>query len=94
MDWNGMGAGTKLMLPVSEPGALLFLGDGHAAQGDGEVLGNAIETSLNVEFRVELMKKKQIGWPRFETAEYIGVLGSARPLLQAVQHGRRNCSDG
>jgi acetamidase/formamidase len=86
MDWNQMGAGTKLMLPVSEPGALLFLGDGHAAQGDGEVLGNAIETSLNVEFRVELMKKKQIGWPRFETAEYIGVLGSARPLLQAVQH--------
>src|SRR5205085_4182075 len=40
MDWNGMGAGTKLLLPVSEPGALLFLGDGHAAQGDGEVLGN------------------------------------------------------
>ncbi|MDZ4799768.1 MAG: acetamidase/formamidase family protein [Bryobacteraceae bacterium] len=86
MDYNGMGAGVKLMLPVSEPGALLFLGDGHAAQGDGEVLGNAIETSLDVEFRVDLIKKKSVGWPRFETADHIGVLGSARPLLQAMQH--------
>jgi acetamidase/formamidase len=51
-----------------------------------EVLGNALETSLDVEFRVELLKKKAIGWPRLETAEYIMVLGSARPLLQALQH--------
>jgi amidase len=86
MDYNAMGAGTKLMLPVSEPGALLFVGDGHAAQGDGEVLGNAIETSLDVVLRVDLLKKKSIGWPRFETEEYIGVLGSARPLIQALQH--------
>jgi amidase len=86
MDYNGMGVGTKLMLPVSEPGALLFIGDGHAAQGDGEVLGNAVETSLDVVVRVDLVKKKSIGWPRFETAEHIGVLGSARPLLQALQH--------
>ena len=86
MDYNGMGAGVKLMLPVSEPGALLFLGDAHAGQGDGEVLGNALETSMAVEFRVELMKKKSIGWPRLETADRIMVLGSARPLLQAMQH--------
>jgi acetamidase/formamidase len=86
MDYNGMNAGVTLMLPVSEPGALLFIGDGHARQGDGEVLGNAIETSMDVEFSVDLIKKKQIGWPRLENAEYLMTLGSARPLLQALQH--------
>jgi acetamidase/formamidase len=86
MDYNGMVAGVKLMLPVSEPGALLFVGDGHARQGDGEVVGNALETSMNVEFRVDLIKKKTIGWPRLETDVYVMVLGSARPLLQALQH--------
>ena len=74
------------MLPVSEPRALLFIGDGHARQGEGEVVGNALEVSMDVEFSVELIKDKEIGWPRIETDEYIIVLGSARPLLQALQH--------
>lgn len=86
MDYHGMNAGVTLMLPVFEPGALLFLGDGHVRQGDGEVLGNALETSMDVEFTVELIKGKRIAWPRIETATHIGVLGSARPLLQALQH--------
>lgn len=86
MDYNGMVAGVKLMLPVYEPGALLFLGDGHARQGDGEVLGNALETSMDVEFSVDLIKGKTINWPRLENDDYIMVLGSARPLLQALQH--------
>jgi acetamidase/formamidase len=86
MDYNGLVAGVKLMLPVSEPGALLFVGDGHAAQGDGEVLGNAVETSMDVEFTVDLIKGKKISCPRMETSEHIMVLGSARPLLQALQH--------
>ncbi|MCW5977396.1 MAG: acetamidase/formamidase family protein [Bryobacteraceae bacterium] len=86
MDYSGMVAGVKLMLPVYEPGALLFLGDGHARQGDGEVVGNALETSMNVEFTVDLIKGKKIGWPRLENNDYIMVLGSARPLLQALQH--------
>lgn len=86
MDYNGVNAGVKLMLPVSEPGALLFIGDGHARQGDGEVVGNALETSMDVEFRVDLVKKKRISWPRLENDEYIMVAGSARPLLQALQH--------
>jgi hypothetical protein len=47
------------MLPVFEPGALFFLGDGHARQGDGEVVGSAIETSLDVEFSVDLIKGKK-----------------------------------
>lgn len=86
MDYNGMGAGATVMLPVFEPGALLFMGDGHARQGDGEVLGNAIETSLDVEFSVELIKGKKINWPRLENQDYIMVLGSSRTLLEALQH--------
>ena len=50
MDYNGMGAGVTMMLTVFEPGALFFLGDGHARQGDGEAVGSAIEMSLDVEF--------------------------------------------
>jgi amidase len=86
MDYNGMIAGTTLMLPVSEPGALFFLGDGHARQGDGEVTGGAIETSLDVEFSVDLIKGKKINWPRLENQDYIMVLGSSRSLIEALQH--------
>jgi amidase len=86
MDYAWMGAGVKLMLPVNEPGALLFLGDGHARQGEGEVAGTGLETSMDVEFTVELVKKKAIGWPRLETPTHVMVLGSARPLLEAFQH--------
>ena len=86
LDYFGMVAGVTVMLPVFEPGALLFIGDGHARQGEGEVLGNALEISMDVEFSVDLIKDKEIGWPRLETDDYIIVLGSARPLLQALQH--------
>ena len=86
MDYAFMGAGVKLMLPVNEAGALLFVGDGHARQGEGEVAGTGLETSLDVEFTVDLIKKKAIGWPRLENETHIMVLGSARPLLEAFQH--------
>ena len=86
MDYNGMGAGATVMLPVFEPGALFFLGDGHARQGDGEVLGSAIETSLEVEFSVDLIKGKKINWPRLENEDFIMVLGSSRALNEALQH--------
>jgi acetamidase/formamidase len=86
MDYAWMNAGVKLMLPVSEPGALLFLGDGHARQGEGEVAGTGLETSMDVEFSVDLVKRKAIGWPRLESNTHLMVLGSARPLLEAFQH--------
>jgi len=86
MDYNGMGAGATVMLPVFEPGALLFLGDGHARQGDGEVDGTAIETSLDVEFSVDLLKRKKINWPRVENQDFIMALGSSRALNEALQH--------
>jgi acetamidase/formamidase len=86
MDYNGMNAGVTLMLPVSESGALFFLGDGHARQGDGEVTGGAIETSLDVEFSVELRKGRKIAWPHLETDDYVMVLSSSRSFIEALQH--------
>ena len=86
MDYAGLTAGVRLMLPVNEPGALLFLGDGHARMGEAEAAGTGVETSMDVEFTVDLVKKKPIGWPRLETDAHIMVLGSARPLLEAFQH--------
>ncbi len=86
MDYAGMNAGVKVMLPVYEPGALLFIGDGHALQGEGEVVGTGVETSMDVEFSVQVVKKTPIQWPRLENDTHIMVLGSERPLLQALQH--------
>jgi acetamidase/formamidase len=86
MDYAGLVSGVKVMLPVNEPGALLFIGDGHARQGEGEVVGTGLETSMDVEFSVDLVKKKAAAWPRLENDTHIMVLGSARPLLQALQH--------
>ena len=86
MDYAGLNAGTTVMLPVNEPGALLFIGDGPARQGEGEVVGTGLETSMDVEFTVDLVKKKTAAWPRLENDTYVMVLGSARPLLQALQH--------
>lgn len=86
MDYAGLVSGVRVMLPVNEPGALLFIGDGHARQGEGEVVGTGLETSMDVEFTVDLVKKKTAAWPRLENSTHIMVLGSARPLLQAFQH--------
>lgn len=86
LDYAGMVAGVTVMLPVYEPGALLYIGDGHARQGHAEVVGTGLETSMDVEFTVNLVKKTTIGWPRLENGDYIMVLGSERPLLQAFQH--------
>ena len=85
MDYAYMGQGAKLTLPVFEPGALLFLGDGHARQGEAEAVGSGLETSMDVTFKVDLIKKKTIDWPRVENDTHIMVLGSARPLLESFQ---------
>ena len=86
MDYRGTVAGTTFYFHVFVPGALLFLGDGHALQGDGEVVGTGIETSFNVRFTVGLLKDHPTWWPRGENAEYIFTLGNARPMEQALQH--------
>jgi acetamidase/formamidase len=86
MDYRGFVAGVTVYFPVFVPGALLHLGDGHAAQGDGEILGTGIEISFDVQFTVQVIKGRQIGWPRGENAEYLFAVGNARPLDQALQH--------
>ena len=86
MDYRGATAGATFYFPVFVPGALLHLGDGHALQGDGEIVGTGIETSFNVRFTVGLLKDHPIHWPRGENAGYLFTLGNARPMEQALQH--------
>ena len=86
MDYRGFRAGVTAFLPVFTEGALFFLGDGHALQGDGEITGSGLEISMDVEFSVSLHKQAAIQWPRGETADHLFTVGNARPLDQAVQH--------
>jgi acetamidase/formamidase len=67
MDTRDIGVGTVLFLPVEVPGALLSVGDTHAAQGDGEVCGTAIESPMDVSLRIELEKNVDLQFPRFNT---------------------------
>lgn len=86
MDYRGFVEGVTVYLPVSAPGALFHIGDGHAIQGDGEIVGTGVEISFDVTFSVDLVKGADIGWPRGENDTYIFVAGNARPLDQCVQH--------
>src|SRR5271168_125513 len=80
MDAPEVSVGNTLYLPVNVPGALLYMGDGHAAMGDGEVAGTAIEVSLLARVQISLIKGKKIGWPRFENDDSIMAVGAYRPL--------------
>jgi len=86
MDYRGFTEGVTVYFPVAVPGALFHIGDGHALQGDGEIVGTGIETSFEMEVVLRVLKGKNITWPRGENAEYIFTVGNARPLDQAVQH--------
>ena len=77
MDFNAVVEGNTVYLPVQQPGALLYLGDGHALQGDGETTQWALETSLDVEVRVALVKRQSIATPRVESPTQIMTLGQA-----------------
>ena len=67
LDQKVVTAGTRLYLPVFVPGALLYIGDVHAAQGDGELSGTAIEIGSTVRIRVNLVKDAAPRWPWLET---------------------------
>ena len=64
---------------------MLFVGDGHAAQGDGELNGDALETSMDVEFTVDLIRGKSTQGPRMENEEYLMASGIANSLPEALQ---------
>ena len=86
MDYRKFNQGTTAYFPVSESGALLFMGDGHALQGDGEIVGTGIETSFDVQFTVTVIKGKSIKWPRGEDKDYIFTIGNIKPLEDAIKH--------
>lgn len=85
MDAPEASAGNTLYLPVKVSGALLFLGDGHAAMGDGEVDGTAIEISMKVRVQVDVVKGQATEWPRFENENYLMAVGIYRPLDDALR---------
>ncbi len=75
MDASDVREGATVYFPVFHEGGLFYFGDGHALQGDGEVCGSGLETSMDVTFQFEVIKNKQIRWPRIEK--------------QRIHHGHR-----
>jgi acetamidase/formamidase len=76
IDYNLIREGSTVLLPVYHRGGLLFFGDGHALQGDGEGVGSGVETSLDVEVTLNLRKRLNLTGPRLETQEWIVAVGS------------------
>ena len=89
LDYNEIGEGATVILPVFHPGGLLFLGDGHALMADGEPTGTGVETSMDVEFSIELKKGAGVTGPRVVTVDYLISIGSqpefASSLDRALQ---------
>jgi len=85
MDAQEVREGTTVYLPIFHDGAYFYFGDGHARQGEGEVAGTGLETSMDVILQLDLIRGKRIDWPRLEDADYIMVAGSGRPLIDAFR---------
>jgi amidase len=85
MDCPDVTVGCKLLLPVFVEGALLYMGDVHAAQGDGEIGGVAIESSSEVTVRVNVLTEKNIRWPRIVSEDEIMTVCSSASLEHAVK---------
>jgi amidase len=85
MDAVENGIGSCLYLPALVPGALLYVGDAHARQGDGELCGTAVEMSARARLRIDLIKGRSVRWPMIENAEHIMAVGAARPLEDAYR---------
>ncbi len=90
MDFNEIVEGATVYLPVSVPGALLYVGDGHAAQGDGELNGNALETAMEVEFSVDVFPGKRIPGPRVDSSTHIMAMGLSGSLDDAFRAATAN----
>jgi amidase len=85
MDSPEASVGNTIYFPVNVRGALLYMGDGHAAMGDGEIAGTAIEVPLRARLQVSVIKGQKIGWPRFENDDSIMAVGAYRPLDDALR---------
>lgn len=93
MDFNEVVEGNTVYLPVSTPGALLYFGDGHALQGDGELNGNALETSMDVEVTVDVISGKPLRGPRVESATHIIAMGLDGSLDGAFRNATDNMAN-
>lgn len=85
MDTVDAREGTTVYLPVFHDGAYFYFGDGHALQGDGEICGSGLETTMDVTLQFDVIKGSKIRWPRMEDANDIMVAGSGRPLVDAFR---------
>jgi acetamidase/formamidase len=90
MDNKELVAGSTLFIPVAVKGALFQAGDGHAAQGNGEVDITALETYLSGTFRFIVHKDRRLVWPRAETPEYYISMGFSKDLKEAAEHALRD----
>jgi acetamidase/formamidase len=93
LDNKDLIAGTILYLPVHVPGALLSIGDGHARQGDGEVTGTALETSLRGTVELRVLKGQKLRWPRAETPTHFIAMGLNEDLDEATRLAVREMVD-
>ena len=85
MDASEVREGTTVYLPIFHDGAYLYFGDGHARQGQGEVAGTGLETSMDVVLEIDVIKGRTIDWPRLENDTHIMVVGAGRPLIDAYR---------
>jgi amidase len=85
MDVADIREGVTVYLPIFHDGAYFYFGDGHALQGDGEIAGSGLETTMDVTFEFDLIKGRRIAWPRIEDDTHIMVAGSVRPLVDAFR---------
>jgi amidase len=89
MDYNDIVEGVTVYFPVYHKGAYFYLGDGHALQGDGEGLGSGVETSLDVQFTVNVHKGKRLNIPRLVNDDYLVSIGSQPEFRSSSDFGLR-----
>ena len=85
MDSPEASVGNTVYFPVNVKGGLFYIGDGHAAMGDGEIAGSAIEVPLKARVQVSVVKGRKIDWPEFENDDAIMAVGAYRPLDDALR---------
>lgn len=93
LDYNQIREGVTLYLPVYQAGALLSMGDGHALQGDGEITGQGLETSMDVEFSVDLIPDHLMDQPWLENDEFVMICGVGGSLTDALQNATGGLSN-
>ncbi|HZY84997.1 MAG TPA: acetamidase/formamidase family protein [Gemmataceae bacterium] len=93
LDIRDVRPGNRVLLPVFHPGALFYLGDVHASQGDTEFTGTAAETQATVQLRLDVVKGRRVPWMRIEKPESLVSVFAFRPLEVAVETATVNLMD-